>query len=48
VSCSLEDPHDLGGDPIGTARVRRGTPQPASVSTLPPGKTTFRIAIGFE
>src|SRR5207244_3970081 len=32
----------------GTTRLRFGTPHPASVSTLPPGRTTFRIAIGFE
>ena len=32
----------------GTARLRCGTPQPASVSTFPPGRTTFRIAIGVE
>src|SRR6476659_2839306 len=32
----------------GTARLRCGTPQPASLSTLPPGRITLRIAIGFE
>src|SRR5213592_4393302 len=31
-----------------TTRLRCGLPHPASVSTLPPGRTTLRIAIGFE
>src|SRR5205823_3004815 len=31
-----------------TTRDRLGTPQPASVSILPPGRTTLRIAIGLE
>src|SRR5947199_10784485 len=32
----------------GTARLRCGTPQPASESTFPPGRTTLRIAVGLE
>src|SRR5688572_8071089 len=31
----------------GITRLRWATPQPASLSTFPPGSTTFRIAIGF-
>ena len=32
----------------GMTRLRCATPQPASRSTLPPGRMTFRIAIGLE
>jgi hypothetical protein len=32
----------------GMTRFRCGTPQPDSLSTLPPASTTLRIAIGFE